>query len=281
MKPDRLLQVRMGIVILLFGLLYAGLIGGIILIAESILVSAIITGLLVLGQYWYSKTIALKLTGAKKVSPSEYPELHNQVNNIARQASLKTPEIAIINTQIPNAFVTGRTENSAVLCVTKGLLNKLNSDEQDAVIAHELSHIINKDMVIMTMATVITAIFSMLARWGAFFADDDDIYSYVVFILANILLWIISFFLLRALSRYREYAADRGAAALTGNPLDLASALKKIDRSVSRTPKEDLREIESTESLQIIETGLNLISTHPPTEKRVERLKQYQKEKFD
>jgi heat shock protein HtpX len=276
-KSDRGLQARMGIVMIAFAILYLAFIG-VVSLAIGIVPAAIIVTITVASQYLFGDKISLKLTRAKRVSPDENPELHNTVNKIARQAGLPKPDLAISNSAAPNAFVTGRSKGSATMCITKGLLRELEQDELESVIAHEFSHVKNRDMVIMTTISSLMAVAHFFVRWG-WLMDDDNGGIFAV-VIASLIVMGVSFFIVRLLSRYREYAADRGAAAITGNPTALASAIKKISTRTNRIPDEDLRKVSDTNAMNFYGVDAtfsdSIMSTHPNPEDRIEKLKDIQ-----
>ncbi|WP_226004927.1 zinc metalloprotease HtpX [Natrinema salinisoli] len=239
-------------------------------------------------QYYFSDTLTLRSMGAKTVSADEYPQLHASIERLSQQADLPKPKVAVVDSKVPNAFATGRNQKNAAVCVTSGLMNSLEQDELDGVLAHELAHVKNRDMMVMTIASFLSTIAFMMVRWGAFFGGGHGRGrgggggGIVVAILVSLVVWIISYLLIRALSRYREYAADRGAAAITGNPSALASALLKISGEMDKVPKDDLREEAEMNAFFIIpiKSGIvgRLFSTHPPTERRVEQLRDLERE---
>jgi heat shock protein HtpX len=196
-------------------------------------------------------------------------------------ADLPKPKVAIAKSAVPNAFATGRNQNHAVVAVTSSLLQRLDEPEVEAVLAHELSHVKNRDMLVMTIASFVTTIAGFLMRFWFFMGvggnrRDNNIF---LFFIALAAIWITSFLITRALSRYREYAADRGSAIITAHPANLASALLKISGYIERVPTEDIRKVEGISQFFIIPaisrgSALNLLSTHPPIEKRIERLRQ-------
>ncbi|ELY48787.1 zinc metalloprotease HtpX [Natronorubrum bangense] len=253
----------------------------------GLMVFAFLFGGMSLVQYYFSDTLTLKSMGAKTVSANEYPQLHGSVERLSQQADLPKPKIAVIDSDVPNAFATGRNQKNAAVAVTTGLMRTLNQDELDGVLAHELAHVKNRDMMVMTFASLLATIAFMIVRWGAFFGGGQSRGGkggggIMVAILVSLIVWIISYLLIRALSRYREYSADRGAAAITGNPSALASALMKISGQMDKVPKEDMREEAEMNAFFIIpiKSGVvgRLFSTHPPTERRVEQLRDLERE---
>jgi len=249
---------------------------------------ALLFGGFSLVQYYFSDTLTLKSMGAKTVSRDEYPQLHAAIERLSQQADLPKPKVAVVDSSVPNAFATGRNQKNAAVCVTTGLMSTLERDELDGVLAHELAHVKNRDMMVMTIASFLSTIAFMMVRWGAFFGGghgrgrEGGGGGIVVAILVSLVVWIISYLLIRALSRYREFAADRGAAAITGNPSALASALLKISGQMDKVPKEDLREEAEMNAFFIIpiKSGVigRLFSTHPSTERRVEQLRDLERE---
>ncbi|MFB6206323.1 MAG: zinc metalloprotease HtpX [Haloglomus sp.] len=244
----------------------------------------VIIGLLSLGQFFFSDKLALYSMGATEVSEEEYPELHATVTRLSQQADLPKPTVAVADSRVPNAFATGRSQKSSAVCVTTGILRRLDEDELEGVLAHELAHIKNRDVMVMTVASFLSTIAFLVVRFGWLFGGGRNRNSggVVVAIVASLVVWIVSFLLIRALSRYREFAADRGGAAITGKPSALASALLTIDGSMDQVPKEDLRDQAEMNAFFIIpiRSGVvgRLFSTHPSTEKRVERLRELDRE---
>jgi heat shock protein HtpX len=257
-------------------------------------VIAIAGGLLVV-QYWTSDKIALASAHARIVEQSQAPELHAIVERLCLTAGLPMPRIAIVPTDMPNAFATGRSPKHAAVAVTQGLLDRLEPHELEAVIAHELSHVAHRDVAVMTMASFFAMIAGFITRWGFFFGGmfggggggrnsrNNGGMSFMVILLVSVVVYAISFILIRTLSRYREFAADRGSAILTKSPSSLASALVKISGSMSRIPQQDMRMAEGLNQFFIIPARLKsgistLVSDHPPLEARLEQLRRLERQ---
>ncbi len=248
----------------------------------------LIAGGLLIVQYWTSDKIALATARAKIVSQSEAPELHAVIQRLCMTADLPMPRVAIIQTDMPNAFATGRSPRHAAVAVTTGLLQRLEPHELEGVLAHELSHVKHRDVAIMTLASFFAMVAGIIVRFGFFFGggfgdDEDSGQAFMIALLVSIVVYAISFVLIRALSRYREFAADRGAAVLTKSPSSLASALVKISGSMGRIPQRDLRAAESLNQFFIVPVGLknglsNLFATHPSMEARLEQLRRMERE---
>ena len=245
-------------------------------------------GLFMAIQYFYSDKLVLWSTGAHIVSENEAPQLHGMITRLCAIADLPKPQVAIVRSQIPNAFATGRNQNNAVVAVTTGIMDKLSPAELEAVLAHELTHVKNRDMAVMTIASFISTLALYLVRYVLYFGDmggdrKKEGGGVVLIWLVSIAVWIVSFILIRALSRYREYAADRGSAIITGQPSDLASALMKISGVMARVPSEDLRTVEGMNAFFIIpaisgSSIMDLFSTHPSVEKRIAKLEKMQQD---
>lgn len=281
-KADRGLEARMLLTMFLLAILYLAFLAVLVSQGVSNMVIIIIMGGFMLLQYYYSDRMILTSMGARIVSESEAPELHQIVSRLCAIADLPMPKIAVVNSSMPNAFATGRNQKNAVVAVTTGIVQRLNHSELEAVLAHELTHVKNRDMMVMTIATFLSSIAQLLVRYLPFMGgggggrDRDSGGSFVVVFIVSLLVWVLSFILIQALSRYREFAADRGAAIITGQPSNLVSALMKI--SGFQVPTEDLRRVEGPVSALFIVPALtrsslmNLFSTHPTLEARIEAL---------
>jgi heat shock protein HtpX len=251
----------------------------------------LIASAMILAQWYFSDKIVLWSSGAKVVSREQYPELHDLVERIVARNNLPKPRIAVIDKDIPNAFATGRGKKSSVVAVTTGLLNILDTEELEGVIAHELTHIRNRDALVLTLASLFSTVAWYLMQFGFYgglyggggygYGNDDRDRNggglMLIILLVAMLTWVISFLIIRAISRYREFAADRGSAQMTGKPVKLANALMKISGTMRRIPTKDLREVEGLNAFFIVpalsgSTIGNLFSTHPPVEKRVQKL---------
>jgi len=282
-KPDWGLRGRMVLTMFLLFALYLVFVGALIQTDSFFFLP--LMGLFVLAQFFFSDRLALYSMGAKKVSEEEYPELHAMVSRLSQQADLPKPTVAVADSRVPNAFAAGRSQKKSTVCVTTELLRTLDRDELEGVIAHELAHVKNRDVMVMTIASFLSTIAFMIVRMGFWFGGGRNRQGgggFLVAIVASLVVWIISFFLIRALSRYREFAADRGGALITGRPSALASALMKIDGRMDNVPKDDLREQSEMNAFFIVPLKSDVIgrlfSTHPATEKRVDRLRDLERE---
>jgi heat shock protein HtpX len=234
-------------------------------------------------QYYFSDKIALLASGARIVDKDEMPELHEIVEELARKAGIPKPKVAIVDSPIPNAFATGRSPSSSTVAVTTGLLRILSRDEVEAVLGHEISHVLHRDVAVITFASFISTLAWFVMRWAMFMGfwgdRDRDSIAPLTLLAISSLVWLISFLLMMALSRYREYAADMGSALLTRKPQSLISALLKISNSMDRTPVEERKKVEGLNAFFIIpaisgETIMSLFSTHPPIEERIKKLEE-------
>lgn len=255
----------------------------------SVLFIVVIAGALALFQYFFSDKLVIASMHAKQVSPEQAPELHNMVDRLAQTMDLPKPKVYIMDTDIPNAFATGRSPSNAVVCVTTGIMRQLNERELFAVLGHEMSHIKNRDVLVMSLASFFATIAGFITQWGLFLGmghSRDDRGGGNVFILvylASVIVSLIStLILIPLLSRQRELAADRGSAVVTGAPADLISALMRISGRMNMIPDRDLREVQSANAFFIIPamhfSMSTLTSTHPSLEERVAQLQQIQRQ---
>src|SRR3954462_4828060 len=278
---DTGLQVRMTLTLFLLGLLYVALVVALLLAGAGGVTVAIIAGDLAAVNLFASDKLALAAMGARHVSPAEAPQLHAIIERLCVQADLPKPKIAIVNTRMPNAFALGRSPKNATVAATTGIMELLSPAELEGVLAHELTHVANRDVMVMTLASFFATIAAYIVQFGFFFggtsSDDDDNPSAFVLILVSLVVYVVSFFLMQALSRYREFAADRGAAPITGRPSALSSALMRISSVKHRNPQQDLRASNELSAFYFFppntgKTLAGLFSTHPPMEKRIAAL---------
>ena len=301
-KPDAGLAARMVMTMFLLGLVYVAFVGVLWKFVGLPWYLLVIGALIIAGiQLFFSDKIALASMKARYVDEQQAPQLHEMIGRLAAQANLPKPKIAIVDTQIPNAFATGRDANHAVVAITTGLMqgSGLSQPEIEAVVAHELTHIINRDMLVMTIATFFSMIAALIVRsfvWSSMFGgfgggygrrdnDNGAGIAILIAILASVVTYVISFILIRALSRYRELAADRGSALITGAPEHLATALMRISGTIqnSRIPQKDFRQAQTVNALFIVPAlrgdGLaTLFSTHPSLEQRLAQLQEMQRQ---
>ena len=250
---DAGLQGRIVLTLFLLGLLYVALFVVIVQAGAGLATTVVILGLFSLAQLFFSDKLALSAMGAKEVSPQEAPGLHAMIEKLCIQADLPKPKIAVADTDVPNAFAAGRSQKSATVCATTGIMRRLSPSELAGVMAHELAHVKHRDVLVMTIASFFASLAALILQFGFFFGgghgSDDENPSFLVVLLVSFVVYVLSFFLMMALSRYREFAADRGAAVVTGRPSALSSALVKISRSVEELPARDLREAERLERM--------------------------------
>jgi len=285
-QTDWGLRGRMALTMFLLFALYIVFVGALTLYFTNLAAIVVVMGLFLGAQFFFSDKLALYSMGAREVDPEEYPELHRTIDRLSQQADLPKPKVAVADSRVPNAFATGRSKKSSAVCVTTGIMNTLDQDELEGVLAHELAHIKNRDVMVMTIASFLSTIAFLIVRWGWLFSGGRDRGSQqapvIVAILVSLVVWIISFLLIRALSRYREYAADRGGAMITGKPSALANALMKIDGRMDKVPKEDMRDQAEMNAFFIIPIKVGwigrLFSTHPSTENRIDRLQDLERE---
>jgi len=273
------LQFRMLLTMFLLGLLYVAFVGVMIAAGAGAITMVLIVGALTLAQLFLSDKIALASVGAKQVSPEDAPGLHALIDRLCIQADLPKPKVAIADTDLPNAFAMGRSQKSATVCATTGIMRRLSPAELEGVMAHELAHIKNRDVLIMTVASFFASVAAMIMQFSLFFGGgrNENGAPVLVILAVSFIVYAVSFFLMLALSRYREFTADRGAALITGRPSALSSALMKISGAMETIPSKDLRAAEEMNAFFIVPTRVkgalqSLFATHPPMEARIERL---------
>ncbi|MGC8487022.1 MAG: zinc metalloprotease HtpX [Clostridia bacterium] len=289
---DAGLSVRMGLVMFLLAVIYLAFIAVLLLLRVPIGFLIVIIGGMLVAQFYFSDRMVLAATGARLVTRQQAPELHQIIDRLCQLSDIPRPQVAVMNTDMPNAFATGRNPQHAVVTVTRGLMRGLEPDELEAVLGHELSHVKNRDVAVMTIASFFATVASILVQqflwfgmWGGMGArrrGGNGNAAILIWFVA-LLVWALSYLLIRALSRYRELAADRGSAIITGQPSKLASALVKISQDVSRIPDRDLRQTDAAAAFFIIpalrrDSLAALISTHPPLKVRLAQLERLSRE---
>jgi len=287
-ERDLGLQGRMLFTMFLLAVVYLSFLAFLSYYGTSQIFMILFIGLFMAVQYFYSDKMVLWTTGAQIVSESEAPQLHGMITRLCAIADLPKPQVAIVRTQVPNAFATGRSQSKAVVAVTTGIMDKLSPAELEAVLAHELTHVKNRDMAVLTIASFLSTVAFYIVRYSLYFGNMGgdrrrEGGGIMVVWLVSIVVWIVSFLLIRALSRYREFSADRGAAIITGQPANLASALMKISGIMDRVPRDDLRKVEGMNAFFIIpalsgSSIMDIFSTHPSVEKRIAKLEKMQQE---
>jgi heat shock protein HtpX len=288
---DRGLTLRMLATGGLLGLLYV-VFGAVLINALNVGIAPAIVIVVAIAffQYYTSDKLALAASGAKIVTPEQAPDLHAMVERLCAMASLPKPRVAVVPTDVPNAFATGRNPNHAVVAVTEGIWKRLEPQELEAVLAHELSHVANRDVLVMTVASFFAMLAGLITRWGLYFGmwgggfgggrrdnNNNGVPIWLIVLAVSIVTYAISYVLIRTLSRYREYAADRGSALITGAPEHLMSALQKISSGITQIPQRDLREVQAMNAFFIIPTNWRvqmseIFMDHPPLEKRLAAL---------
>ncbi|MFM1917407.1 MAG: hypothetical protein RJB01_922 [Actinomycetota bacterium] len=283
---DRGLTTRMFGTMFGLGLLYVILAALLYALGFSAIFVLGISAALLFGQWWFSDSLAMSAMRAVVVTPEQAPQLHAMVDRLCVLADMEKPRIGIADTDAPNAFATGRTPSRSVVVVTTGLLRRLDQDELEGVLAHELSHVAHRDVTVMTIASFTAIVAGFLARsfmWGSMMRDNRNQNGAVVFLVVmavSVIVYFVSYLLINGLSRYRELGADRGGALITGKPTALGNALVKISGEMSKIPTRDIRQMEPVSNLAFIPaigarkgfTLEGLMSTHPPLEKRLENL---------
>jgi heat shock protein HtpX len=273
----------------ILGLLYIVFLSVLAYIGLGFLPITVIALIMIMAQWYFSDKIVMWSAGAKVVTREQFPELHNLVERIVARNNLPKPKIAVINSRMPNAFATGKGPKSSVVAVTTGLMDTLNTEELEGVIAHELTHIRNRDVLVLTLASLFSTVAWYLMQFGFYGGlygggmgyggnrNNNSAGAMIIVIAVALLTWVVSFLIIRAISRYREFAADRGSAQMTGKPVELANALMKISGTMKNVPTRDLRQEEGLNAFFIVpalsgSTIGNLFSTHPPIQKRVQKL---------
>jgi heat shock protein HtpX len=286
-QRDAGLTARMVISFAVLTLLYLAFVTVLLYFGVNFIFVVVMVSVMILAQFYFSDKIVLWTSRAKVVTREQQPKLYGMVERIAITNGLPIPKVAIMDTQIPNAFATGKSQKSSVVAVTTGIMNVLDDEEVEGVIAHELAHVKHRDVLVLTLASLFSTVAYFLmhyALFGAMFGGGygrrDGGGTVLVLLVAGVT-WFVSFLIIRAISRYREFAADRGGAQMTGKPDRLASALLKISGTMKRVPQKQLRDVESLNAFFIIpalsgDTLSRLFSTHPPVEERVRRLKEMQ-----
>ncbi|WP_328323658.1 zinc metalloprotease HtpX [Streptomyces sp. NBC_00455] len=283
---DRGLTTRMVTTMFLIGLLYVVLVGVLLVLLHGAwLVIAVVAGVLFIAQFWFSDKIIALSMGAHEVTPEEAPELHGAIDRICALADMAKPRVAVARSDIPNAFATGRGERTALVCATTGLMRRLEPEELEGVLAHEMSHVAHRDAAVMTIASflgVLSGLITRVALWSGFARSARNAgplgLAIVLVPLASAVVYVLSFLLTRLLSRYRELSADRAAALLTGRPSALASALTKVEGQMARIPTEDLRKAEPYNAFYFMpafsskDSLSRLFSSHPTLEQRLDQL---------
>ncbi|MFF5155998.1 zinc metalloprotease HtpX [Streptomyces sp. NPDC000348] len=284
-EPDRQLTARMAVTMFLLGLVYVAFVAALIVLLESVVLVVVIAAGLLAAQYWYADRIALYAMHGRIVTAEEEPRLHGVVDRLCASADMPKPRVAVSGMDLPNAFATGRNADHAVVCVTTGLQRRLTAEELEGVLAHELSHVAHRDVAVITIASFLGVLAGLVVRF-AFYSqllggrqrDQNTAVAFLAVMAVSALVYALSFLLIRALSRYRELAADRAAAMLTAKPSALASALTKVSGDIARIPTQDLRTAQAfnafffTPALGPGTAVANLFSTHPSLERRLAAL---------
>ena len=290
-ETDGGLTARMFFTGLLLVLLYGVLMTGLFYVFHSIAIVVVIGLGIAFAQYWFSASIALFSMQAHVVTPEEEPTLHAIVDRLCALADMPKPKVAVAETDVPNAFATGRSPKAAVICATRGIMRRLPDEELESVLAHELSHVAHRDVAIMTIASTVgmlAGLISRIAMWGTMFSGGDRngenlVLVEIIAMVVSFIIYIVSWLLTLALSRYRELSADRSGAILIGKPSVLASALQRITGDIARIPSRDLRKVETMNAFFFApavsgQSLAGLLSTHPTLERRLEQLAELERE---
>jgi len=281
-KRDSGLTARIIVSFAVLTMLYLVFLSILVYVGVDFIAIAVIASLMILAQWYFSDKIVLWSTGAKLVTREQFPELHDLVERIVARNNLPKPRIAVVNSRIPNAFATGKSPKSSIVAVTSGLMDVLETEELEGVIAHELAHIKNRDVLVLTLASLFSTVAWYLMKvsfYGGRYRvrSREGAVGMALIMIVAIATWIVSFLIIRAISRYREFVADRDGAMMTGKPTKLANALLKISGTMKRIPSKDLREVEGMNAFFIIPalsggTFSSIFSTHPPVEQRIKKL---------
>lgn len=280
-KEDSGLRARMGLSFVILGILYVVFLSILNYLGVGYIPLAMIASVMILAQWFFSDKIVLWSSGARIVSREEYPRLHEIVERLSTNNGLPKPKVAMVNSSVPNAFATGKSPKSSLVAVTTGLLDLLDDDELEAVLGHELTHVRSRDVLVLTLASIFSTVAWYLMQFGFYGGlqarNRNSAGSGVIVLVVAIVTWIVSFLMIRAISRYREYSADRGGAIMTGKPDKLATALLKISGKIKVIPSNELKNVQKLNAFFIIPalsgTSIaNLFSTHPPVEKRIQKL---------
>ena len=291
-RRDTGLTLRMITSFIILTVLYLAFLGVLAYLGVGFIPITIVAAVLIIAQWYFSDKIVLWSSGAKVVTREQFPELHELVERIVARNDLPKPKIAVINSAVPNAFATGKSQRNSIVAVTTGLMDILNNEELEGVIGHELTHIRNRDVLVITLASLFSTVAWYLMQFGFYgglygggmggYGGGRDRGSgggaILIMLAVAAVTWLVSFLVIRAISRYREFAADRGSAQMTGKPVQLANALMKISGTMQRVPNKDLRKVEGLNAFFIIpvhsgrQSIANLFSTHPPVQMRVQKL---------
>jgi heat shock protein HtpX len=282
-KGDSGLRARMVLSFVILGILYVIFLSILHYLGVGYIPLAIIASVMILAQWYLSDKIVLWSSGAKIISREEYPKLHEIVERLSTNNGLPKPKVAMVNSNVPNAFATGKSPKSSLVAVTTGLLELLDDGELEAVIGHELTHVRSRDVLVLTLASVFSTVAWYLVQFGFYGGlqtrNRNSAGSGAIVLVVAVVTWVVSFLIIRAISRYREYSADRGGAIMTGKPDKLATALLKISGKIKVIPPNELKNVQKLNAFFIIpalsgSSIANLFSSHPPVEKRVQKLKE-------
>ncbi|HXG07493.1 MAG TPA: zinc metalloprotease HtpX [Nitrososphaera sp.] len=282
-QRDNGLTARMAVSFAVLTMLYLAFMSVLLYFGIGFIPIVIMVSLMILAQWYFSDKIVMWTSGAKVVNREQFPKLYGMVEKVALSNGLPMPKVAVMNTAVPNAFATGKSQKSSVVAVTTGIMDTLDDEELEGVIAHELAHIKHRDVLVLTLASLFSTVAFFLMRYalfGSMYGRGRDSGGGMILILVVAgITWFVSFLIIRAISRYREFAADRGGAQMTGKPENLARALLKISGTMKRLPERQLQKVESMNAFFIIpalsgDTLSKLFSTHPPVEERVRRLRE-------